>query len=190
MPPRSRCRTADRGYTGRVTTPTLWDRQAGTIVSNESSEILRMFNSAFDAVGARPGDYYPADLRDEIDRLNERIYGTVNDGVYKAGFATSQQAYEDAVGPLFETLDWLDARLACQRYLCGERVTEADIRLLVTLLRFDLVYFAHFKCNVAANCRLPRICRAPREICTRCRPSRRRSTPCTPSATATRATAA
>ncbi len=139
---------ADRSYTGRVTTPTLWDRQAGTIVSNESSEILRMFNSAFDAVGARPGDYYPADLRVEIDRLNERIYGTVNDGVYKAGFATSQQAYEDAVGPLFETLDWLDARLARQRYLCGERVTEADIRLLVTLLRFDLVYFAHFKCNV------------------------------------------
>jgi putative glutathione S-transferase len=138
---------ADRSYTGRVTTPALWDRQTGTIVSNESSEILRMFNSAFHAVGARPGDYCPADLRSEIDRLNDRIYGTVNDGVYKAGFATTQQAYEDAVGPLFETLDWLDARLARQRYLCGERVTEADIRLLVTLLRFDLVYFAHFKCN-------------------------------------------
>ena len=138
---------ADRSYTGRVTTPALWDKQTGTIVSNESSEILRMFNSAFDAVGARPGDYYPVDLRDEIDSLNDRIYGTVNDGVYKAGFATTQQAYEDAVGPLFETLDWLEARLARRRYLCGERVTEADIRLLVTLLRFDLVYFSHFKCN-------------------------------------------
>jgi putative glutathione S-transferase len=139
---------ADASYSGRVTTPTLWDRQAGTIVSNESSEILRMFNSAFDAVGARPGDYCPADLRDDIERLNDRIYRTVNDGVYKAGFATTQQAYEDAVGPLFETLDWLEARLADQRYLCGDRVTEADIRLLVTLLRFDLVYFSHFKCNV------------------------------------------
>jgi putative glutathione S-transferase len=164
MPPRSRCRTADRGYTGRVTTPTLWDRQAGTIVSNESSEILRMFNSAFDAVGARPGDHYPADLRDEIDRLNERIYGTVNDGVYKAGFATSQQAYEDAVGPLFETLDWLDARLACQRYLCGERVTEADIRLLVTLLRFDLVYFAPFKCNVRRIADYPDLSGSTRDL--------------------------
>lgn len=139
---------ADTSYSGRVTTPALWDRQTGTIVSNESSEILRMFNSAFDVVGARPGDYCPADLRDDIDHLNDRIYRTVNDGVYKAGFATTQQAYEDAVAPLFETLDWLEARLARQRYLCGDRVTEADIRLLVTLLRFDLVYFSHFKCNV------------------------------------------
>ena len=139
---------ADPRYTGRVTTPALWDRQTGTIVSNESSEILRMFNSAFDAVGARAGDYCPADLRAEIEVHNDRIYGSVNDGVYKAGFATTQQAYEDAVGPLFETLDWLDARLARQRYLCGERMTEADIRLLVTLLRFDLVYFSHFKCNL------------------------------------------
>ena len=139
---------ADPRYTGRVTTPALWDRQTGTIVNNESSEILRMFNSAFDAAGARAGDYCPADLRAEIEVLNDRIYGSVNDGVYKAGFATTQQAYEDAVGPLFETLDWLDARLARQRYLCGERMTEADIRLLVTLLRFDLVYFSHFKCNL------------------------------------------
>ena len=138
---------ADPAYTGRVTTPTLWDRQTGTIVSNESSEILRMFNSAFDAVGARAGDYCPADLRGEIDMLNERIYETVNNGVYKAGFATTQQAYDEAVGPLFETLDWLEEKLARQRYLCGDRVTEADIRLLVTLLRFDLVYYAHFKCN-------------------------------------------
>ena len=138
---------ADPAYTGRVTTPTLWDRQTGTIVNNESSEILRMFNSAFDAVGARAGDYCPAELRDEIDALNERIYDTVNNGVYKAGFATTQQAYDEAVGPLFETLDWLEDRLARQRYLCGGRVTEADIRLLVTLLRFDLVYYSHFKCN-------------------------------------------
>lgn len=138
---------ADSAYTGRVTTPTLWDRQTGTIVSNESAEILRMFNSAFDGVGARPGDYCPADLRGEIDMLNERIYETVNNGVYQAGFATTQQAYDEAVGPLFETLDWLEEKLARQRYLCGDRVTEADIRLLVTLLRFDLVYYAHFKCN-------------------------------------------
>lgn len=138
---------ADRSYTGRVTTPVLWDKRTGTIVSNESAEIVRMFNAAFDDVGARPGDYCPADLRAEIDALNERIYETVNDGVYKAGFATTQQAYDDAVGPLFATLDWLEARLARQRYLCGDRMTEADIRLLVTLLRFDLVYYSHFKCN-------------------------------------------
>jgi putative glutathione S-transferase len=138
---------ADPSYTGRVTTPVLWDKLRGTIVSNESSEIVRMFNSAFDAAGARPGDYYPADLHAEIDALNERIYETVNDGVYRAGFATTQQAYDDAVGPLFATLDWLDVRLARQRYLCGDRLTEADIRLLVTLLRFDLVYYSHFKCN-------------------------------------------
>ncbi len=138
---------ADRSYTGRVTTPVLWDKLTGTIVNNESSEIIRMFNAAFDGVGARPGDYYPAGLREEIDVLNERIYETVNDGVYKAGFATTQTAYEDAVGKLFETLDWLEGRLARRRYLCGDLVTEADIRLLVTLLRFDLVYFSHFKCN-------------------------------------------
>ena len=138
---------ADRSYTGRVTTPVLWDRQSGTIVNNESAEIIRMFNSAFDEAGARPGDYYPASLRDEIDALNARIYETVNDGVYKAGFATTQAAYEEAAGRLFETLDWLEARLAQRRYLCGYRVTEADIRLLVTLLRFDLVYYSHFKCN-------------------------------------------
>jgi glutathionyl-hydroquinone reductase len=139
---------ADRSFTGRVTTPVLWDRQQGTIVNNESAEIIRMFNSAFDGVGARPGDYYPAGLRAEIDALNERIYHAVNDGVYKSGFATSQKAYEEAVRPLFETLDWLEDRLARRRYLCGERPTEADIRLLPTLLRFDLVYYSHFKCNL------------------------------------------
>ncbi len=139
---------ADRTYTGRVTTPVLWDKQTRTIVNNESAEIIRMFNEAFDEAGARPGDYYPASLRGEVDAVNQRVYEAVNDGVYKAGFATAQAAYEDAVGKLFETLDWLEERLSRQRYLCGDRVTEADIRLLVTLLRFDLVYYSHFKCNL------------------------------------------
>lgn len=135
-------------YTGRVTVPVLWDKQTSTIVNNESAEIIRMFNDAFDQVGAAPGDYYPQDLRGEIDALNARIYDTVNNGVYKAGFATTQQAYEEAVQPLFETLDALDARLAAQRYLCGDRLTEADIRLFTTLVRFDPVYVGHFKCNL------------------------------------------
>jgi putative glutathione S-transferase len=107
-----------------------------------------MFNSAFDGVGAAPGDYYPRELRGEIDALNARIYPTLNNGVYRAGFATTQGAYEEAVGPLFETLDFLEARLGGRRYLCGDRLTEADIRLLTTLLRFDIVYVGHFKCNV------------------------------------------
>jgi putative glutathione S-transferase len=139
---------ADPHYTGRVSVPVLWDKQERTIVSNESADIIRMLNSAFDGVGAKVGDYYPPALRGEIDALNARIYDTVNNGVYKAGFATGQTAYDEAVGPLFETLDWLDARLADSRYLCGDRITEADIRLLTTLLRFDLVYVGHFKCNV------------------------------------------
>jgi putative glutathione S-transferase len=141
-------RAADPKYTGRVTTPVLWDRKRATIVNNESSEIVRMFNSAFDRVGAREGDYYPAELRAEIDSLNERIYPDVNNGVYRAGFATTQAAYDEAVGPLFETLDWLDAHLARREYLCGDALTEADVRLLPTLLRFDLVYYSHFKCNL------------------------------------------
>ena len=140
--------TADPGYSGRVTVPALWDKEARTIASNESSEIIRMFNSAFDKVGARPGDYYPVALRPEIDRINDRIYGTVNNGVYKAGFATAQDAYEEAVVPLFETLDWLEDRLGSQRYLTGSAVTEADWRLFPTLVRFDPVYFGHFKCNL------------------------------------------
>jgi putative glutathione S-transferase len=135
-------------YSGRVTVPVVWDRETGTIVNNESAEIIRMFNGAFDRVGARPGDYCPAELRSEIDTLNARIYDTVNNGVYKAGFATRQNAYEEAVGPLFETLDWLDARLATRRYLCGTRITEADWRLFTTLVRFDGVYVGHFKCNL------------------------------------------
>jgi len=148
---------ADPQYTGRVTVPVLWDKQRGTIVSNESAEIIRMLNSAFDALGAKPGDYCPKDLLPEIDALNERIYGTVNNGVYKAGFATSQAAYEEAVGPLFETLDWLEQRLATRRYLCGDRLTEADWRLFTTLIRFDPVYVGHFKCNIRRIADYPRL---------------------------------
>jgi len=139
---------ADAHYTGRVTVPVLWDQHTQTIVNNESSEIIRMFNSAFDGIGARAGDYYPKELRDEIDELNARIYDTVNNGVYKAGFATSQTAYEEAVIPLFETLDWLEQRLSQSRFLCDDTLTEADIRLFTTLVRFDAVYHGHFKCNI------------------------------------------
>lgn len=134
-------------YTGHVSVPVLWDRRTERIVSNESADIIRMFNSAFDDVGAAAGDYYPKGLREEIDALNERIYDTVNNGVYKAGFATTQEAYEENVAPLFETLEWLDGRLAKSRYLTGNRITEADWRLFTTMLRFDPVYFGHFKCN-------------------------------------------
>ena len=138
-------------YSGRVTVPVLWDKQRATIVSNESSEIIRMFNTAFDALEDSGGDaaldFYPQDLRAEIDAINARIYATVNNGVYRAGFATSQGAYEEAFDALFETLDDLENRLARQRYLLGERLTEADWRLFTTLLRFDAVYVGHFKCN-------------------------------------------
>lgn len=135
-------------YSGRVTVPVLWDKKRGTAVSNESSEIIRMFNSAFDGVGATAGDYYPEPLRDEIDAVNQRIYTTVNNGVYRAGFATNQEGYEEAVTPLFETLDWLEERLATSRYLVGSAPTEADWRLFTTLVRFDAVYVGHFKCNI------------------------------------------
>lgn len=135
-------------YSGRVTVPVLWDKHQKTIVSNESPEIIRMFNTAFDGIGATVGDFYPEPLREEIDSLNERIYDTVNNGVYKSGFATTQEAYEEAVGPLFDTLDWLEERLAKQRYLTGNTITEADWRLFTTLIRFDPVYVGHFKCNV------------------------------------------
>jgi len=135
-------------YSGRVTVPVVWDKQQETIVSNESADIIRMFNSAFDSVGAKEGDYYPDDLREEIDSVNDTVYTNVNNGVYKAGFATTQEAYEEAVLPLFETLDQLEKRLAEQRYLCGNRITEADWRLFTTLIRFDAVYVGHFKCNL------------------------------------------
>ena len=139
---------ADPQYTGRVSVPVLWDQHTQTIVNNESSEIIRMFGSAFDKVGARPGDFYPADKRAQIDELNARIYDTLNNGVYKAGFAISQSAYEEAVVPLFETLDWVEERLGQARFLCGDVLTEADIRLFTTLVRFDPVYHGHFKCNL------------------------------------------
>jgi putative glutathione S-transferase len=135
-------------YTGRVTVPVLWDRVRHCIVSNESADIIRMLNSAFDHQGATPGDFYPEDLRLEIDDLNEQIYDTVNNGVYKAGFATTQDAYEQAVYPLFDTLDRLEVRLSTKRYLTGNRMTEADWRLFTTLIRFDAVYHGHFKCNL------------------------------------------
>lgn len=135
-------------YSGRVTVPVLWDKHQNTIVSNESPEIIRMFNSAFDDIGATPGDFYPEPLRTEIDELNERIYEPVNNGVYKCGFATTQAAYEEAITPLFDALDWLDERLSSQRYLTGHTITEADWRLFTTLIRFDPVYVGHFKCNI------------------------------------------
>ncbi|PKR48552.1 glutathione S-transferase family protein [Thalassospira marina] len=139
---------ADPHYTGRVTVPVLWDKKTNTIVNNESAEIIRIFNTAFDGLGAKEGNYYPNHLRDEIDAVNERVYHEVNNGVYKSGFATTQQAYEDAVGTLFSALDWLENRLGGQRYLVGNQLTEADWRLFTTLLRFDAVYHGHFKCNI------------------------------------------
>ncbi len=155
---------ANPQYSGRVVVPTLWDKKTGTIVNNELSEIIRMFNSAFDGVGAKPGDYYPEDLRAEIDALNAEIYAFVNNGVYKAGFATAQAAYEEAVRPLFETLDTLEARLSERRYLCGERVTEADWRLFTTLARFDPVYNGHFKCNIRRIADYPNLWGYTREL--------------------------
>lgn len=139
---------ANKNYSGRVTVPVLWDKKTNTIVSNESSEIIRMFNNAFDDLGAADGDYYPEKLRNEIEIVNTRIYDTVNNGVYKAGFATTQEAYEEAVIPLFESLDWLEHKLTTQRYLTGNQITEADWRLFTTLIRFDPVYVGHFKCNM------------------------------------------
>lgn len=138
---------ADPTMSGRVTVPVLWDKKTGKIVSNESSEIIRMFNSAFDKLTGNDDDYWPEDLREAIAPVNERVYHEVNNGVYKAGFATSQEPYDAAVTTLFEALDWLDARLGESRYLMGDRVTEADWRLATTLFRFDPVYHLHFKCN-------------------------------------------
>lgn len=156
--------TAAPDYTGRVTVPVLWDKQRQTIVNNESSEIIRMFNSAFDGVGAAPGDYYPEALRAEIDAINPRIYDNVNNGVYKAGFATSQTAYEEAVAPLFDTLDWLENHLATRRFLVGNVLTEADIRLFTTLIRFDAVYVGHFKCNIRRIADYPNLSGYVRDI--------------------------
>lgn len=135
-------------FTGRVTVPILWDKQKQTIVSNESSEIIRMFNSAFDHLGALPIDFSPPDLLVEIDELNDFIYPAINNGVYRAGFATSQDAYKEAVIALFDALNVIEQRLETRRYLTGNSITEADWRLFTTLVRFDAVYVGHFKCNI------------------------------------------
>lgn len=139
---------AKPNYTGRVTVPILWDKKTNTIVSNESSEIIRMLNSAFDEVGATDVNFLPKALLAEIDTINEFVYSAVNNGVYKAGFATTEAAYKEAVVALFDALDTLEARLADQRYLLGDTITEADWRLFTTLVRFDAVYVGHFKCNI------------------------------------------
>ena len=151
-------------YSGRVTVPVLWDKETGGIVNNESSEIIRMFNSAFDGIGAKQGDYYPEALRPQIDALNAEIYGRVNNGVYKAGFATTQAAYEEAVVPLFDMLDRLEDRLSTHRYLMGDRLTEADWRLFTTLLRFDPVYVGHFKCSIRRLIDYPNLWAYAREL--------------------------
>ncbi|KQN42715.1 glutathionyl-hydroquinone reductase YqjG [Pseudomonas sp. Leaf48] len=157
--------TADAAdYTGRVTVPVLWDKQQEHIVNNESSEIIRMFNGAFDELTGNDLDFYPAALRGEIDVLNERIYPAVNNGVYRAGFATSQQAYEAAFDELFAELDHLEQLLDANRYLTGEYLTEADIRLFTTLIRFDAVYYGHFKCNLKRIADYPNLSNWLREI--------------------------
>jgi putative glutathione S-transferase len=139
---------ADPDYSGRVTVPVLWDKREETIVSNESSEIIRMLNSAFDEWGDASVDFWPEDLREEIESINARIYPSINNGVYRAGFATKQAAYEEAFDELFSALDELETRLSKQRYLVVNVLTEADWRLFTTLVRFDAVYFGHFKCNL------------------------------------------
>lgn len=138
---------ADPKYTGRVTVPVLWDKKSETIVNNESSEIIRMFNSAFDKITDNKLDFYPESLRNQIDEINAIVYKNINNGVYRAGFATTQNAYEEAYNNLFKTLDELEDRLGERRYLTGEKLTEADWRLFSTLIRFDVVYYTHFKCN-------------------------------------------
>ncbi len=152
---------ADASYTGRVTVPVLWDKARRTIVNNESAEIMRMFDRAF---GTEGPELYPEPLRDEIDAVNERVYDTVNNGVYKAGFAATQEAYDEAVSELFATLDWLENRLARRRYLVGERITEADWRLFTTLVRFDAVYHGHFKCNLRRLVDYPNLWAYAREL--------------------------
>ncbi|TGG90640.1 glutathione S-transferase family protein [Natronospirillum operosum] len=155
---------ADRHYTGRVTVPVLWDRERETMVSNESADIIRMFNSAFDDITGNTDDFYPESLRADIDAINERVYHTVNNGVYKTGFATTQQAYEEAFTDLFDSLDWLDELLGERRYLAGDRITEADWRLFTTLVRFDAVYVGHFKCNLRRIADYPNLSGYLREL--------------------------
>ena len=155
---------ADPSISGRVTVPILWDKAEGTIVSNESSEIIRMLNSAFDAITGNSDDYWPEDLRAEIEVMNSSIYANVNNGVYRCGFATSQAAYDGAAVVLFDTLDWLEDHLATRRYLLGARQTEADWRLFTTLVRFDPVYHGHFKCNRKALREYPNLWAYTRDL--------------------------
>lgn len=154
----------DPAYTGKVTVPTLWDRKRRTIVNNESSEIIRMFNSAFNAWTDVSSDFYPEDLRGEIDRMNEFVYSHLNNGVYRTGFARSQEAYDEGVRKVFYGLDTLEKQLGERRYLAGDRVTEADWRAFPTLLRFDLVYYSHFKCNVRRIQDYPNLANYLREL--------------------------
>jgi putative glutathione S-transferase len=155
---------ADPLFTGRATLPVLWDKEGHTIVNNESADIIRMFNDAFDDLTLEVTDYYPEALSSEIDQINARVYETVNNGVYRAGFATSQSAYETAFRKLFESLDWLEDRLQHHRYLLGDLVTEADWRLFPTLVRFDPVYYGHFKCNLRHVYEYPALWGYTREI--------------------------
>ena len=155
---------ADPAYTGRVSVPILWDKERAAIVNNESPEIIRMFNTAFDAFTNERTDYYPAELRHEIDAINKRVFESVNNGVYRSGFASTQEAYEEAFLDLFTTLDWLEEKLSRQRYLAGDRITEADWRLFTTILRFDAVYYSHFKCNLRRIADYPNLSNYLREL--------------------------
>ncbi|MBW4982566.1 glutathione S-transferase family protein [Mameliella sp. CS4] len=155
---------ADPQATTRVTVPVLWDKSRETIVSNESAEIIRMLNSAFDGITGNRDDYWPKAMREAIEPVNARIYDTLNNGVYKSGFATTQEAYDGAVHPLFDTLDWIEDRLSRNRYLMGDTITEADWRLFTTLIRFDKVYHGHFKCNLARIVDYPNLWAYTREL--------------------------
>jgi len=155
---------ADPHYTGRVTVPVLWDKEKKTIVNNESSEIIRMFNTAFNHLTGNDLDFYPEEFRDDINAVNDLVYSNVNNGVYKAGFATTQDAYEEAFHHLFKALDTLDARLSSQRWLVGNRLTEADWRLFTTLVRFDPVYVGHFKCNLRRIADYPHLSQYLRDL--------------------------
>lgn len=155
---------ADPGYEGGVTVPVLWDKQTQTIVNNESLEIIRMFNSAFNSLTGNHDDYYPVELQGAIDTVNSRVYDAINNGVYRAGFATKQSAYQDAVIKLFDALDWVERLLSSQRYLAGDVITEADWRLFTTLIRFDAVYVGHFKCNIRRIADYPAISDYLREL--------------------------
>jgi putative glutathione S-transferase len=151
-------------YSGRVTVPVLWDKKTNSIVNNESAEIIRMFNAAFNDLTGNRDDYYPQALRAEIDDVNARVYKNINNGVYRAGFATTQQAYEEAFDALFAELDEVEKRLSRQRYLAGDKLTEADVRLFTTLVRFDAVYFGHFKCNLRRIADYPNLSNYLREL--------------------------